>query len=154
MAEGHGAKWWNNQTPDYPELKREDRPSWKLLAGEEMRVRTLGRSPCALSSACQAQPPPVLDLDPALSPHLCSSFDKMSEFPLPLRIAALACACRQPRAWSLNLHGRTCKFEYGRAAWLDVSLALHLAASVSEATISTIVGCSLCLMLEFALVTR
>ena len=90
MAGGYRVKWWNNQTPDYPELKKEDRPSWKLLAGEENAgendlgrpVRTFIRLPSATSTT-----------DPASSPHLCSSFDEMSEFPLPLRIAALACAC-------------------------------------------------------------
>lgn len=31
MAEGATIEWWNNQTPDYPGLKRKDRPSWNFL---------------------------------------------------------------------------------------------------------------------------
>ena len=61
MADKDNVEWWNNQTPDYPELKREDRPSWKFLAtGEEMRDEARARH----LSACQAQAPAVLDLGP------------------------------------------------------------------------------------------
>jgi hypothetical protein len=51
MADKDGVEWWNNQTPDYPKLKRKDRPSWKSLAtGEEMRDEVRARH----LSACQA----------------------------------------------------------------------------------------------------